>query len=212
MAAKEASLQDDCAMSHYLKASDNQLLLAAKAGVQQAFTELCRRHASAAKKRILRILQNQHDAEDALQETLLRAYTHLDGFRGHCSFSTWLRSIGTNSAFMVLRKRRARKETNFDLADDGTVSFVAQEYADSAPDPEQQYGRHQNILLVRQEVEKLRPRFRSLVNKYYGTECSLKEAADSLGISVNAAKSRLLRGRLTLRSSLWRHKVFNSGT
>src|SRR5258708_20305255 len=82
--------------------SDDDLITAAQRGDQQAFVDLCARHSSLAKKKILRIVQNEEDAEDALQDTLLRAYTHLSSFRRVCKFSTWLTTIGMNSALMIL--------------------------------------------------------------------------------------------------------------
>src|SRR5258708_2856324 len=82
--------------------SDDDLITAAQRGDQQAFVDLCARHSSLANKKILRIVQNEEDAEDALQDTLLRAYTHLSSFRRVCKFSTWLTTIGMNSALMIL--------------------------------------------------------------------------------------------------------------
>jgi len=86
--------------------SDDELTTAAQGGDQQAFVELCGRHSSMVKNKILRIVRNHEDAEDALQDTLLRAYTRLASFRRSCKFSTWLTTIGVNSALMTMRKRR----------------------------------------------------------------------------------------------------------
>ena len=164
--------------------------------------ELCRRHSAVTKKKIFRIVRNQEDAEDALQDTLLRAYTHLASFRRSCRFSTWLTTIGVNAALMILRKRRVRGETyaSTSTLDTGTVEL--QEPVDRSPGPEGIYLKQQAILLVRREVEKLHPSLRSVVNHYYGSDCSLEEAAKAQDISLAAAKSRLLRGRVRLRSSL----------
>src|ERR1700756_2362490 len=91
-------------------AADDQLLMTAQSGNHQAFIEICRRHSPMVRKRIFSIVRNHEDAEDALQDTLLRAYRHLGTFRRSCKFSTWLSSIGTNTALMILRKRKTRKE------------------------------------------------------------------------------------------------------
>jgi RNA polymerase sigma-70 factor, ECF subfamily len=188
-------------------ASDDQLLVEAQSGDQQAFVELCRRHSSMVKKRIFSIVRSHEDAEDALQDTLLRAYRHLGTFRRTCKFSTWLTSIGTNTALMILRKRNARKEGHTDFLNDESGAWEATEYADRSLDPERQHSRHQVILVVRREVERLRPTLRSIIKQYYGAECSLEESAKTLDISVSAAKSRLTRGRKTLRWYLKRHGV-----
>jgi hypothetical protein len=82
----------------YTKASECELLQAARLGDDEAFIELCRRNSPSAKRRIYSIVQNQEDTEDALQDTLLRAYIHLCGFRGGCKFGTWITTIASNSA------------------------------------------------------------------------------------------------------------------
>jgi RNA polymerase sigma-70 factor (ECF subfamily) len=191
-------------------ASDDQLLVRAQSGDQQAYVELCRRHSPMVKKRILSIVRNQEDAEDALQDTLLRAYRHMDTFRRNCKFSTWLTSIGTNTALMILRKRKTRKEGNTDVLNDGSGAWEATEFVDLSLNPERLHSRRQIILVMRQEIEKLRPTLRSMIEQHYGTECSLEESARALDISVGAAKSRLMRGRKTLRSYLKRHGVSDS--
>jgi RNA polymerase sigma-70 factor, ECF subfamily len=182
--------------------SDDDLITAAQRGDQQAFVELCGRHSSVTRMKIFSIVRNQEDAEDALQDTLLRAYTHLSTFRRSCRFSTWLTAIGVNSALMILRKRRLRRETSASTSSLDAETVEPQEFVDLSPGPEAIYLRQQAILLVRREVEKLLPSLRSVVNHYYGSDCSLKEAAKAQKISLAAAKSRLGRGRVKLRSSL----------
>lgn len=200
-----SSLHDgNCACGNY-DISDNELTTAAQGGDQQAFVELCGRHSSMVKNKILRIVRNQEDAEDALQDTLLRAFTHLASFRRSCKFSTWLTTIGVNSALMIMRKRRVRRETHASTSslDSGTIEL--QDPVDRSPGPEGIYLKEQAILLLRREVEKLQPRLRSVVNHYYESECSLEETAKAQEISLGAAKSRLARGRVRLRSSLVRY-------
>jgi RNA polymerase sigma-70 factor (ECF subfamily) len=182
--------------------SDDDLITAAQRGDHQAFEELCGRHSSITKTKIFSIVRNHEDAEDALQDTLLRAFTHLSSFRRSCRFSTWLTAIGVNSALMVLRKRRLRRETSATASSQDTDTVEIQEFVDRSPGPEAIYLRQQTILLVRREVEKLLPSLRSAVDHYYGSECSLKEAAKAQQISLAAAKSRLGRVRAKLRSSL----------
>jgi RNA polymerase sigma-70 factor, ECF subfamily len=190
--------------------SDDDLITAAQHGDQKAFAELCKRHSTVTKRKIFMIVRNHEDAEDALQDALLRAYTHLSSFRRSCKFSTWLTTIGANSALMILRKRRARRETYSSTSGLDTEIVELQEPVDRSPGPEGIYLKQQVILLLRQEVEKLHPSLRSVVNQYYGSECSLEEAAKTQEISLGAAKSRLLRGRVRLRSSLARYGISKS--
>ena len=111
---------------------------------------------------------------------------------------------------MTLRKRKIRKEGQIEPLNEDGVSRDAMEFADTSFDPEHLHLRNQIILIVRQEVEKLKPTLRSMIKQYYGKECSLEESARALDISVGAAKSRLMRGRKTLRRILSRHGVSNS--
>jgi RNA polymerase sigma-70 factor, ECF subfamily len=187
--------------------SDDELITAAQGGDQQAFVELCGRHSTVTKKMIFRIVRNHEDAEDALQDTLLRAYTHLTSFRRSCRFSTWLTTIGVNSALMIMRKRRVRREAYASTCSVNTGTVEPQEFVDRSPGPEGIFLKQQAILLVKREVEKLHPRLRSVVNHYYESECTLEETAKAQDISLGAAKSRLMRGRVRLRSSLARYGI-----
>jgi RNA polymerase sigma-70 factor, ECF subfamily len=196
-----ASLHDGNFTRGYAEISDDDLITAAQRGDQKAFAELCGRHSGVTKTKIFGIVRNHEDAEDALQDTLLRAYTHLTSFRRSCKFATWLTAIGVNSALMILRKRRLRREASATSSLDMDITELP-EFVDRSPGPEAIYLREQSILLVRREVEKLLPSVRSVINHYYGSGCSLKEAAKAHKISLAAAKSRLGRGRVKLRSSL----------
>jgi RNA polymerase sigma-70 factor (ECF subfamily) len=192
-------------------ASDDHLITTAQSGDKQAFSELCRRHSPEVKKRILSIVRNQEDAEDALQETMLRGYMHLNTFRRACKFSTWLTRIGINAALMILRKRKMRRETDAEHLSDESKPGEVIEFVDPSPDPEGLYSRHQMILVVRREMQKLRPTLRSIIEQHYGTECSVQESAKALAIPVSTAKARLLRGRKRLRWCLQRRGVSDSG-
>jgi RNA polymerase sigma-70 factor (ECF subfamily) len=194
----------------YFEVSDDDLLTAAQRGDQKAFAELCGRHSTVTKKKILRIVRNREDAEDALQDTLLRAYTHLTSFRRSCKFSSWLTTIGVNSALMILRQRRVRKESYASPGSLDPETVDLWEPIDRSPGPEGICLKRQAILIVRREVQKLHPSLRTVVNHYYGSECSLEEVAKAQQISLAAAKSRLLRGRVRLRSSLAKYGIVKS--
>jgi RNA polymerase sigma-70 factor, ECF subfamily len=189
--------------------TDDDLIRAARAGDHDAFAELCRRHTQTARQRILAIVRHQEDAEDAMQETLFRAYTNLGRFRQSCKFSTWITAIGINAALSVIRKRKSRRESDTEpYSPDG----VAWNITDRAPDPERRLAKAQIILLLRKEIHSLSPKMLEVVTSYYGNDYSLQEAADALGLSVAAVKSRLLRGRRILKSSLERKGLLNSTT
>ena len=181
--------------------SDEQLLSAAKSGDQQAFAELCLRYRRMLMNRIYRIVRHQEDAEDVLQETLLKAYQHLQTFRGACSFSTWLVAIGTNMSLMLLRGRNALRKNACDAVNENGETLVM-ELRDPAPDPEQRYVMLQTRQKVNRAVKRLSPKARNLLEMYYKSELRLKDVAKILGASEATTKSRMLRARAMLRRSL----------
>jgi RNA polymerase sigma-70 factor (ECF subfamily) len=191
----------------YDERTDDDLIQAARSGEHEAFAELCRRHSQTARQKILAIVRHQEDAEDAMQETLFRAYANLGRFRQSCKFSTWITAIGVNAALAVLRKRRSRRESDIEPY---SPDEPAWDIADQAPDPEYRVAKAQIILLLRKELHGLPPKMQEAVTSYYGHDHSLQEAADALGISIAAIKSRLLRGRRSLRLSLEQKGLLDS--
>jgi RNA polymerase sigma-70 factor (ECF subfamily) len=187
--------------------TDADLVQEAQSGDHEAFAELCRRHAQVARQKILGIVRHRDDAEDALQETLLRAYANLGKFRQSCKFSTWITAIGINAALTVIRKRKSRRESDIEPYSPDEPGC---DIADQAPDPERRVAKAQIILFLRKEIHGLPPKVQEVVTSYYGHDHSLQEAAEALGISVAAVKSRLLRGRRSLRSSLERKGLLDS--
>ena len=81
--------------------SDMYLVAAARDGDHQAYAELCRLYSKQILRTVLRITRDVADAEDSLQEALLKAYIHIGGFEGRSAFSSWLTQIAINSALMV---------------------------------------------------------------------------------------------------------------
>jgi RNA polymerase sigma-70 factor (ECF subfamily) len=187
--------------------TDDDLVQAAQSGDHEAFAELCRRHAQVARQKILAIVRHREDAEDALQETLLRAYANLGRFRQSSKFSTWITAIGINAALTVIRKRKSRRELDIEPNSPGEP---ARNIADEAPDPERRVAKKQILLFLRTELQTLPPQMRKVVTNYYDQDSSQQEAADTLGISLAAFKSRLLRGRRNLRSSFEQKGVLSS--
>jgi RNA polymerase sigma-70 factor, ECF subfamily len=187
--------------------TDDDLVRAAQSGDHEAFTELCRRHAQVARHKILAIVRHREDAEDALQETMLSAYANLGEFRQSSKFSTWITAIGINAALTVIRKRKSRRELDLEP---NSPEKAAWDFPDQAPDPESHVAKKQILLLLRTELQTLPPRTREVMTSCYDQDYSQQEAADALGISIAAFKSRLLRGRRSLRSSFEQKGVLSS--
>ena len=191
----------------YQAACEAQLVSAAKNGDQPAFVELCRRYGPSLKRRIRRIVRNREDAEDILQDTFISAYKNLARFRSKSSFHTWITTIAINNSLMLLRKRRNRSETGFGFITNDEKEFETLELSDPWPNPEQLCAKRQANRRLAQAVRILPPGFRLLVERYHQDEDRLVDAANTIGITVSAAKSRLLRARNLLRRHLKNDKT-----
>jgi RNA polymerase sigma factor (sigma-70 family) len=183
-----------------MEMSDEMLASRAKSGDMDAFVELSKRHANRVFQTAYRITKNRQDAEDALQEAFLNAFTHLKNFEGRSSFSTWLTRIAINSALMTLRKKRNSHEIPLD---DGPVgNFVIREPQSPMGDPESHYVRGERHKLLRKAIHRLPPIYREVIHLQEAKEHSLREIAQSLGITVPAVKSRLSRAKNALRTAM----------
>src|ERR1700733_11245938 len=121
--------------------SDEVLVSTAQSGDANAFVELSKRHSNRALQTAYRITRNRQDAEDALQDSLLKAFTHLKTFQGKSSFSTWLTRIAINSALMILRKKRGCFEIPFDGIDDSGDNYERWLGSSPAENPENRLAR-----------------------------------------------------------------------
>ena len=184
---------------------DESVLVAqAKAGDQNAFTELVNRYERKIYRLAKNITQNDEDAEDVLQDAFLKAYTHLDNFKGDSKFYTWIVRIAVNEALMRLRKRKSDRTVPLDEPVELGEETVQREIAVWEDNPEQQYSQEEWRKILDEAVDSLKPDFRTVFVLRDIEELSTEETAETLGISVPAVKSRLLRARLALRERLTR--------
>jgi RNA polymerase sigma-70 factor (ECF subfamily) len=177
----------------------------ARAGDSAAFSELVERYERKIYRLAKHITQNDEDAEDVLQESFLKAYTHLDSFHGDSKFYTWLVRIAVNEALMKLRKRKSDKTVSLDEPQDTGEDLVTREIAVWEDDPEKKYSREELADILNKAVDSLKPSFRTVFVLRDIEEMSTEDTAETLGISIPAVKSRLLRARLQLREKLTRY-------
>ena len=175
------------------------MVAAAKLGVSAAFDELCRSHAKRIFRVTYRITKNREDAEDALQDSLLLAFTHIKEFDGRSSFSTWLTRIAFNSALMIVRKRHFALELSIESS---TGNIALADVSVHAPDPEASYAQREREELLLHAICSLRPTIRQAVEIQTLQERSMQETADTMKVSVSAAKSRVFQAKAKLRESL----------
>src|SRR5208337_3678613 len=183
---------------------EHLLVAAAKSGDVAAFEELVSRYERKIFRLTMNITGNHEDAEDAMQEAFLKAYSHLKDFHGDSRFYTWLVRIAANEALMRLRKRRPN-QFSLDEPVEGDTDLFPRELEDWGPTPEQRYARAEIQNIMSDVLDRLEPEFRIVFLLRDFEELSTQETAEALGISVSAVKSRLLRARLKLREKLNRH-------
>ncbi|HMH11949.1 MAG TPA: sigma-70 family RNA polymerase sigma factor [Edaphobacter sp.] len=182
---------------------EEELLSAAQAGHEWAFIELCYRHSSRILFTLYRITKNREDAEDAFQESVLKAFVHFGDFNRASSFVTWLTRICVNSALMILRKRRVRPEVSTDAPINESAGPLQWEIADRSPNPEEYCIQSENYRLLRSAISKLPPSYRRVFEIRLRSDSSMKQIAEEVGITIGATKSRLMRARKALHSSIW---------
>jgi RNA polymerase sigma-70 factor (ECF subfamily) len=180
---------------------DQRLVYAAQSGCRTAFNELFSLYSRRVYRTVFAITKNSEDAEDAMQDSFLRAFLAINRFESRSTFYSWLTRIAINSALMILRKRRTRPEFSLSPAYERNDEITSMDFEDSAPDPEQTYCQSQRHSTLIHAIHKLSPSLRDVVRAHLIEECSVRELALKFNISEAAAKSRLYRARIRLGAS-----------
>jgi RNA polymerase sigma-70 factor (ECF subfamily) len=151
-----------------------------------------------------RMVPRAEDAQDVLQEALLSAFRALNGFDGRSALATWLHRIVVNHALMRLRKvQRTHEESIEDLLPQFTEHGHHQSPQRSWPEcPSNDAERAETRTFVRACIDRLPPTYRTVILLRDIEELSMEEIANALGITVNATKIRVHRGRQALRTLL----------
>ncbi|MFC5865044.1 sigma-70 family RNA polymerase sigma factor [Acidicapsa dinghuensis] len=184
---------------------DVALVNSARAGDVQAFETLVNKYDRQIFRIAQHITQNREDAQDIVQDAFLKAYEKLDQFQGNSKFYTWLVRIAVNESLMRLRKRRTGKMVSIDDDIETEEGSVPRDLADWSPNPEQNYSQAELAEILRKTIQGLPQGFRIVFVLRDVDGLSTEETAETLGLSVPAVKSRLLRARLQLRERLSRY-------
>jgi RNA polymerase sigma-70 factor (ECF subfamily) len=176
---------------------------ALRAGDRSEFARLVDAYSGQLNRLALKMLGNESDAEDVLQNTFLKAFQHIGEFEGRSSLSTWLYRIASNEALMLLRKHHP--ESNFtDRApqDQENGDFDPVEFADWCCLPEEEFLTTESRSALDQAVQHLPETLRIVFILRDIENLSIHETSQTLGLSETAVKTRLLRARLRLREEL----------
>jgi len=175
-----------------------EVIKQAQKGDTEAFTQMVEAYQRPVFNLCYRMLGEHEEAEDAAQETFLRAYDNLKRYDDERSFSTWILSIAAHYCIDQLRKRR--------LTFLSMDSFPNLDIPDANPGPEAAYHRHEEQQRVQTLLKALNPQDRGAVVLYYWYDFSYDEIAASLSLSVSAVKSRLHRSRRAL-AGMWQEET-----
>ena len=151
---------------------------------------------------VQRVTKSSDDAEDIVQEALLRAWRSLQQFRGDAQISTWLRAIVRNTAREYLRNKGSRVHIPIGVTRTDEDDFPVLELTDTRPGPEELCARREMERLLHAEIEELTAVSRRAIEMCAIEEQSLRDAAQALNVNVVTIKSRLFRGRQLLQRGL----------
>jgi len=179
--------------------NDNEIISKVLNGDHQAFAGLVNRYQNYVFTLTLRMVKSREDAEEVAQDVFIKAYKYLADFKGASKFSTWLYTIANNTSISFLRKKKLDiysldNEKIFDLAENQDSEMRANMIEQKS-----------KIAMVNDAIGLLNPDDAQIITLFYKAEQSLEEAAQILGIEVNAAKVRLHRARTRLKEKMEIH-------
>jgi RNA polymerase sigma factor (sigma-70 family) len=164
-------------------------------GEQKAFGELMERYREPVYFMLLKMVNNKDDAEDLTIEAFGKAFRRLQQYTPQFAFSTWLFKIATNNCIDHIRKKRIRAisiDQGFQTEDGETIEISVK---DSVLDPAEAMQKEERIRKMREIVDKLKPRYRRLVEMRYFDEMAYEEIAEELKLPLGTVKAQLFRAR-----------------
>ena len=172
------------------------------AGNHEEFSRVVGTYSNKVYRLATKMLNNQLDAEDVLQETFIKAYRGIKSFDGRSKISTWLFRIATNEALMILR----RKQPNFLSIDEPVETEEGEQEPVQIVDwcclPENEYLSDETRVRLNAAVQTLPDNLRVVFLLRDISDLSTREVGEVLGLSDTAVKTRLSRARLRLREEL----------
>lgn len=172
---------------------DFLLVQKAREGDQKAYAELLGRYRDAIYFMLLKMVNNPSDAEDLTIEAFGKAFKNIGQYTPNFAFSTWLFKIATNNCIDFIRKKRAAT-ISLDQSNDDPETTTVTIQSDTL-DPEEHMINSQKVKLLREVVNKLKPRYRTLVELRYFKEYSYEEISQELELPIGTVKAQLFRAR-----------------
>jgi RNA polymerase sigma-70 factor (ECF subfamily) len=185
--------------------SDEDLVHLARARDEAAVRVLTRRYNRRLYRVARGILRDDGEAEDVVQETYVRAFTGLDGFRGEAAFSTWLTRIAMNEALGRLRRRRPTVDWQTYSENRREAEIISFPVSASGGDPERAMARSEIGQLLERAIDALPDTFRSVFVARIVEGMTVEETAHLFSLKPETVKTRLHRARLLLRDEMEKH-------
>lgn len=173
----------------------NLVRRAVEQGDQKAYAELMGRYRDSVYFMLLKMVNNKDDADDLTIEAFGKAFKRLEQYTPTYAFSTWLFKIATNNCIDFIRRKKANTFSIDNPFSSGDGEEMSMELRSHGPDPEEQMIKHQKEKLMRNVVDKLKPRYRQLVEMRYFQELSYEEIAEQLDLPLGTVKAQLFRAR-----------------
>lgn len=173
---------------------ESALLERLQNGDHHAFEQVYGMYRSRLYRTAFRIVRQAQDAEDAVQDTLMRAFVKINTFDGRCHLYTWLTSILVNCCLIQLRKRKRQPLLRLDEPEDFGNSWTDIPAANVVEADEALIADEQ-ISTLRAAVQRMRPDLRYILTARNEAQLPIAEIASRLGLSVPTTKSRALRAR-----------------
>lgn len=181
--------------------SEKELIAAAKAGDERSFEILIQNCKTKAYNIALRYLRNEEDAMDALQESFIKIYRHLDKFKEGSKFDTWVYRIVVNTCNDMLRKTNVVSMESFTRSD-GEEEEYTLELPDPEPGPQETILQKEQAKLILDALEQLKPDQKEVIVLRDIQGFSYEEISEMLNCSIGTIKSRINRSRSRLREIL----------
>lgn len=183
--------------------AESELIRRVCDGDKEAFYELVRPYERAIYLAAKSVLDNEADAEEAAQEAVLKAFTHIGSFRAESKFSTWLVQITINEARMKLRKEHRQLYESLDEpSSDEKGDYWPKDYADWREIPSEALQLKQLREALKKALNALEPKYREVLVLRDIQQLSVAETATVLGVSEVNVRTRLHRARLQMRDAL----------
>jgi RNA polymerase sigma-70 factor (ECF subfamily) len=162
---------------------------------QAAYAELLDRYKESVYFLLLKMVNNKDDAEDLTIEAFGKAFKNIAQYTPNYAFSTWLFRIATNNCIDFIRKKRTVTLSLDRTFSNGEGGEMTMDVRSETPDPEETMIRKQKNVLMRSLVDKLKPRYRTLIELRYFQELSYEEIAERLDLPLGTVKAQLFRSR-----------------